>query len=420
MRDFASPGRSVAYGENGMAATSHPAATLTALDVLRAGGNAVDAAIAAVAVQGVVEPAMTGIGGDCFVLLAPAAGGVVALERLRPGADWRRAPQRLRELGVRELDRSVHAVTVPGAVDAWARLLDAYGSKSLDELLRPAIGYAEEGFVVTPRVASDWRDGMETLGRSPAGRAFYLPDDRPPAAGDRLRLPALARTLRRIAERGPDAFYSGELAERMVGFLKEQGGLHTTEDFATAAGEFVEPIRTSYRGIDIYECPPNGQGVVALLMLNILEGFELAGLDPNGARRLHLQAEATRLAFRDRDACLADPAKAEVPIGRLLDKGYAGDAPAADRPRAGARDAAAAPPRRAPGHRLPDRGRPRAQRRLLHQLGVRHLRQRSGLSRDRRAVPQSRQVFLARSGASERDRARQATDAHDHPGARPA
>ena len=322
MRDFASPGRSVAYGENGMAATSHPAATLTALDVLRAGGNAVDAAIAAVAVLGVVEPAMTGIGGDCFVLLAPAEGGVVALNgsgRAPIGA----SAAVLRELGVRELDRSVHAVTVPGAVDAWARLLDAYGSRSLDELLRPAIGYAEEGFVVTPRVASDWRDGMETLGRSPAGRAFYLPGDRPPAAGDRHRLPALARTLRRIAERGPDAFYSGELAERMVGFLKERGGLHTTEDFATAAGEFVEPIRTSYRGIDICECPPNGQGVVALLMLNILEGFELGGLDPNGARRLHLQAEATRLAFRDRDACLADPAKAEVPTGRLLDKGYA-------------------------------------------------------------------------------------------------
>ena len=324
MRDFALPGRSVAYGENGMAAASHPLATLAALDVLRAGGNAVDAAVAAVAVQCVVEPAMTGIGGDCFVLLAPAAGGVVALN----GSG--RAPQaatveRLQTAGVSELEGSVHAVTVPGAVDAWARLLEAHGSKGLDELLQPAIGHAEQGFLVTPRVAWDWARNGQRLLRSAAGRVFYLPDDHAPVAGQKLRLPALANTLRRIAAEGPDAFYRGELAERMVVFLKGEGGLHGLDDFASAAGEFVAPISTPYRDLEIYECPPNGQGVIALLMLNILKGFELAGLDPDGPERLHLQAEATRLAYRDRDAWLADPRQAEVPVGRLLDEGYAGE-----------------------------------------------------------------------------------------------
>ena len=322
MRDFAVPGRSVAYGENGMAATSHPAATLAALDVLRAGGNAVDAAVAAVAVQGVVEPAMTGIGGDCFVLLAPAGGGVVALNG-SGRAPAQTSAARLQEHGVSDLDAGAHSVTVPGAVDAWARLLAAHGTKGLDELLQPAIGYAEDGFVVTPRVAYDWADAGQRLLRSAAGRVFYLPDDRAPVAGQRLRLPALANTLKRIAARGPEAFYQGELAARMVAFLNQAGGWHDEDDFAAAAGEFVAPISTAYRGLQVYQCPPNGQGVIALLLLNILAGYELAGLDPNGAVRLHLQAEASRLAYRDRDACLADPAAVEVPLERLLDPSYA-------------------------------------------------------------------------------------------------
>ena len=322
MRDFELPGRSVAYAENGMAATSHPMATLVALDVLRAGGNAVDAAVAAVAVQCVVEPAMTGIGGDCFVLLAPAEGGVVALN----GSG--RAPaaataERLRELGVDELEGTVHSVTVPGAVDAWARLVERHGTRDLVELLQPAIRCAEEGFVVTPRVAWDWARDGERLLQSSGGRVIYLPDDRAPVAGQKMRLPALARTLKTIAAHGPDAFYRGELAERMVAYLSSEGGLHTRDDFAAASGEFVTPIRTTYRGLEVYECPPNGQGVIALLMLNILEGFDLGALEPDGVERLHLEAEATRLAYRDRNACLADPAAVDVPVGRLLDQGYA-------------------------------------------------------------------------------------------------
>jgi gamma-glutamyltranspeptidase/glutathione hydrolase len=163
----------------------------------------------------------------------------------------------------------------------------------------------------------------ERLARSEAGRAHYLPQDMAPVAGQKVRLPALAETLRAIARDGRDGFYSGANAEHMVAFLQSQGGLHTVEDFATAAGAFVTPIKSSYRGLEVYECPPNGQGVTTLLMLNILEGLELAGLEPDGALRLHLEAEATRLAMRDRDACVADGAHVDVPVERLLDKGYA-------------------------------------------------------------------------------------------------
>ncbi|MEM7023587.1 MAG: gamma-glutamyltransferase [Pseudomonadota bacterium] len=322
MRDFERPGRSTAYAEHGMAATSHPAATLVALDVLRAGGNAVDAAVAAVAVQCVVEPAMTGIGGDCFVLLGRPHGEVVALN----GSG--RAPaaaglDSLNERGVFDLEDSVHAITVPGAVDAWEQLLEAHGSKGLDELLQPAIRYAENGFPVAPKVAYDWADSYDRLTRSQAGRDYYLPGDKAPVAGQRVHLPALAKTLRAIAAHGRDAFYRGRIAEQMVAFLRSHGGLHEHEDFDRAGGAFVTPIASTYGELEVFECPPNGQGIIALLMMNILEGFDLGGLDPNGAERLHLEAEATRLAYRDRDAWLADPDHGEVPVERLLDKRYA-------------------------------------------------------------------------------------------------
>ena len=295
-----------------------------------------------------------------------------------------------------DLGASVHSVTVPGAVDAWARLLAAHGSKGLDELLQPAIACAEDGFVVTPRVAFDWHRDGERLLRSAAGRVGYLPDDRAPVVGQKVRLPALATTLRRIAADGPDAFYRGALAARMVAFLNAEGGVHSVDDFASAAGELVAPISTGYGGLEVWQCPPNGQGVITLLMLNILASFELGGLDPQGAERLHLQAEATRLAFRDRDACLADPARAEVPLARLLDRDYAAALRAADRSRArhaGAAAAARGPPCR---YGLPHRGRSRAQCGVVHQLAVRELRQRPGLPRDRGPVPQPRQVLLAR------------------------
>jgi gamma-glutamyltranspeptidase/glutathione hydrolase len=323
MRDFQLPGRSPAVGANAMAATSHPLATLTAIDVLRAGGTAADAAVAACAVQCVVEPAMTGIGGDCWVLYAPAGGGVDALN----GSGWAPAAvtlDKLRAQGLTEMpDGGAHSVTVPGALRSWQLLLDKHGSKGLDELLQPAIGYARDGYPVHPKVAFDWRRSAWRLERSPAGAAYYLPGGEPPVMGQTMRLGQLAATLETVARRGADAFYEGPLAAAMVATLKGFGGLQSEADFAEFQPEWVEPVSATYRGVRVYECPPNGQGVIALLMLQILEQLELAGLDPNGAERLHLEAEATRLAFRDRDVAIADPRQAPVPVDRLLSKDYA-------------------------------------------------------------------------------------------------
>ena len=323
LRDFQMPGRSVAYGASGMAATSHPLATLAAVDVLRGGGNAVDAAIAAVAVLCVVEPAMTGIGGDCFALYAPASGGVVALNgsgRTPAAATLERVAA---DCGMAIPAGSPHAVTVPGAVAGWELLLGRYGTKGLDELLRPAIRAAEEGTPVQPRIAFDWVRNTATLGRSPGAKAIYLPGDRPATVGRIMRYPALARTLKAIGEGGAKAFYEGPLAAAMVRTLQGLGGLHSEADFAAATAELVEPLKTGYRDVQVYQCPPNGQGLVTLLLLNILEGYELGTMAPLSAERIHLVAEAAKLAFRDRDAFLGDPAFKDVPVARLLDKAYA-------------------------------------------------------------------------------------------------
>ena len=324
MRDFQRPGRSMVHGTRGMAATSHPLATATAIELLRAGGNAVDAAVAACAVQGVVEPQSTGIGGDCFALYAP--GGRVppiAINGSGPApaglsVDW------FRERGIDAIGfESPHAVTVPGAVGTWARLLAEHGTKGLDEVLQPAIRYAEEGYVVHSRVAHDWAQNTEKLRACDNARAIYLPGGRAPAAGTLHRLPALAETLRRIARDGAAAFYTGAIADDIAALLQAHGSLMTADDLAAFAPQAVEPVSTDYRGYDIYECPPNGQGIIALLILNILEGFDLAGLDPVGPERLHLEAEATRLGYRDRAALIADPDAVEVPAAALLSEGYA-------------------------------------------------------------------------------------------------
>jgi gamma-glutamyltranspeptidase / glutathione hydrolase len=323
MRDFQLPGRSPAIAASAMAATSHPLATLTALDVLRSGGTAADAAVAACAVQCVVEPQMTGIGGDCWVLYAPAGGGVDALN----GSGWAPAAislDKLRLEGLTEMpDGGAHSVTVPGAIRSWQALLDKRGTKSLDELLRPAIRFARDGYHVHPKVAFDWNRAAWRLERSDAGRAIYLPNGKAPVMGDTMRLEKLAQTLETIASRGADAFYEGPLAAAMVASLKGFGGLHAEADFADFQPEWVEPISATYKGVRVFECPPNGQGVIALLMLQILENFDLAGLDPNGPERFHLEAETTRLAFRDRDAAIADPRQRDIPIDRLLSKDYA-------------------------------------------------------------------------------------------------
>ncbi len=323
MRDFHLPGRSPVLATHGMAATSMPAATLAAVDVLRAGGNALDAAIAAVAVLGVVEPHSTGIGGDCFCLYAPAGQRrVVALNGsgrapAAAGIDW------FEQQGITALTpTSPHSVTIPGAVAAWETLLAAHGSKGLEELLQPAIRFAEEGFAVTPRVAHDWAHVADKLRTT--GAASFLPGGAAPAVGERFVQPALAATLRAIARNGARAFYEGEIAADMVATLRARGGLHTEEDFAAGlrGAAFVEPIRTAWRGFEVWQCPPNGSGLMVLMMLGILGGWDPAPDGPLGAVRLHRHLEAARLVYRDRDAFLADPAQADVPVARLTDPAY--------------------------------------------------------------------------------------------------
>lgn len=319
MRDFEGPGRSLAVSREAMIATSHPAASLAGLGILQAGGNAVDAAVAACAVQGVVEPGSTGVGGDCFALIAPGGGdGVIAYDGSgrTPAAMTR---ERLLALGLTAIPRqSPHAVTIPGAVEAWARLVRDHGRLDLGEVLAPAVKLAREGFAVTPRVALDTANQAALLAADATASAVFLPGGRPPAVGDVLAQPALATTLEAIGRHGPSAFYEGEVAADMVGFLQAKGGLHTLADFAAAQGEYVAPIRARFEGHDIYECPPSGQGIIALLILNILSRFRAWGGDPQSPDRLHIEIEATRLAYAARDRFLADPALADVPEDYLL------------------------------------------------------------------------------------------------------
>ncbi|MEO1393112.1 MAG: gamma-glutamyltransferase [Cyanobacteria bacterium J06634_5] len=324
MRDFHLPGRSPAYGQKGMAATSHSLATLTAVDVLRGGGNAVDAAIAASAVLCVVEPQATGIGGDCFVLYAPAGQGkVVALNgsgKAPAGAhlSW------FLEQGMKQISlQSPHSVTVPGAVDAWCQLHHDYGRKDFADLLAPAIRLAEEGYTVHPRVAYDWAQLAKKLKATEPATRMLLINGEAPKAGARHRQPELGRTLQTIAAQGRAGFYTGPVAEDMVTYLQSLGGLHTLEDFAAPQAEYVTPISTQYRGYDVVECPPNGQGLTALMMLNILSGFDLTDYAPMSAQRLHLECEAARLAYWVRDRYVADPAQADIPLETLLSEDYA-------------------------------------------------------------------------------------------------
>jgi gamma-glutamyltranspeptidase / glutathione hydrolase len=318
MRNFEMPGRSLAFARNGMAATSHPGATLAALNILAAGGNAMDAAIAACAVQCVVEPGSTGVGGDCFVLYS--RGGtddIVAYD----GAGWAPADatvERMRQLGVETIARhSAHAVTVPGAVHAWTTLHRDHGRLPLRDIFAPAIRYAEEGYAVTPRVAADWSSEVELLSLDKSARAAMLIDGAAPKPGAVHRQPLLANTLRAIAEEGRDAFYRGPLASAMVAHLRTHGGLHSLDDFADYHGEYVTPIRASFRGYEVVECPPSGQGVVALMILKILEKFAADG-DPLDADRVHREIEAAKLAYSMRDAVLGDPRQHEVDVDWLL------------------------------------------------------------------------------------------------------
>ena len=322
MRDLHLPGRSVAYGCKGAAATSQQLSTMLAIEVLRSGGNAMDAALTASAAQCVIEPHNTGIGGDCFALYWRADQKKLYGYN---GAGWAPAglsDQSLLDQGISTLaPDSIHSVTVPGAVDAWWRLLADHGTRSFADILEPAIDLAENGFMVHERTAADWAEDGEKLQHDPGAREQLLLDGRAPLAGERMRFPVLAKTLRLLAKEGRDAFYQGDIARDLVGFLNAQGGTHTLADFAEFRSNYVDPISTRYRGVDLYQIPPSGQGLTALVLLNILNGFP-APPDPLGADRFHLQIEATQLAYSIRDAFVADPAFAHIPVEELLSDSF--------------------------------------------------------------------------------------------------
>ena len=305
MRDFQFPGRSPVLATGGMCATSHPLGAKAAIDVLERGGNAMDAAIAGAVLLGICEPQMTGIGGDCFVLWSE--GGSDEVHALNGSG---RAPAaldaaQLRDAGEKTVPlRSAHAVTIPAAMDAFCYLSDKVGKLGLDAILSPAIRYADEGVVVAPRVAFDWGNDAGTL--QGTARDKYLIDGKAPKAGDIFRAPGQAEVLRRVAKDGRDAFYTGEVAEDMLAALNAMGGKHTAEDFASVSCTPTTPISGTYKDLEVVEHPPNGQGATALLMLNILSQFDMAGMDPLGAQRIHIEAEATKLAYDARNRFLAD------------------------------------------------------------------------------------------------------------------
>jgi gamma-glutamyltranspeptidase/glutathione hydrolase len=311
-------------GVRGMVATSQPMATAVGLDMLRRGGNAMDATIAACATLGVTEPAATGIGGDCFLLYHEARSGKLHALNGSGRAPRNATLEALHRRGHETMpERGILTVTVPGAVHAWDLALRRFGTRGLEEVLEPAVDYAENGYAVTPVVAATWKQNEGLLRRDPASRAALLVQGKAPRAGERHRQPDLARSLRLIGEHGSAAFYQGEITERIVRFSKAHEGLLELDDFATHESEWVEPICGDYHGVRVFEIPPNGQGITALMTLGILENAQLEGLRHLSPEHIHTLTEAFRLALAERDRFVSDPAFGEIPVTELLSKEFA-------------------------------------------------------------------------------------------------
>ena len=302
-----------------MVASSQPLATLAGVRVLMDGGNAVDAAIATAAVLGVIEPMSIGIGGDAFCLLYSAKDESIKALDASGRSPYAASIEFCRKSGFKEMpQRGIHSVTVPGAVHGWATLVDAYGSRKLPDLLDSAIGYAEDGFPVAELTAESWRESEPKLKADEGAAINYLVNGRAPKAGAIFKNPRMAQTLRRIAREGADAFYKGEIAEKIVRCSEKKGGLFSRKDFADHRSDWVEPISANYRGYDVYEVPAATQGFVALEMLKILEEFDLKSMGAGTPDVLHLMIEAKKLAFLDRERHLADRDFMKLPLRELL------------------------------------------------------------------------------------------------------
>jgi gamma-glutamyltranspeptidase/glutathione hydrolase len=317
-------GRSVVRTNHAMVASSQPLASQTGLEILKGGGNAVDAAIAMAAVLNVTEPNMTGVGGDAFMMVYSAK--TKKIEALNASGRAPRAltAERVAGLGHKQMPLSgMETITVPGAFDGWVTLLEKHGTMKLPDLLAPAIALAENGFPVMEKTVADWIPEVEKLRRMPASASTYLVNGEAPKPGDIFVQKNLARTLRTLAKGGRDAYYRGEIGRAIVDYCQKNGGYLTMEDLAEHKSTWVEPISTTYRGHTLYEFPPNNQGLTALLLLNILEGVDLASMRNDPARYYHTLIEATKIAFADRNRYIADPAFAKVPVQELLSRDYA-------------------------------------------------------------------------------------------------
>jgi gamma-glutamyltranspeptidase/glutathione hydrolase len=316
--------RSPVYSRHGMVAAAQPLAVQAGVDILRRGGSAVDAAVAVNACLGVMEPTANGLGGDLFAIVwdpdAKKVVGINASGRAPLGLTLGRVPPL--EDGTIPL-YSPYAWTVPGCAGGWFSLHERFGRLPMKEILAPAIRYAEEGFPVSPVIASDWERGVQRFQDKPGFREVFMPFGRAPQPGEIFRNPALAGTLRLLAEGGRDAFYKGSIAGSLVRFSQTHGGFFTQEDFERHTSTWDEPISSSYRGFTVWELPPPGQGLAALQMLNILEGFDLKAMGRESADFWHVMTEAKKLAFADRARYYADPAFVKVPVMELLSKDYA-------------------------------------------------------------------------------------------------
>ena len=320
--NFAS--RSEIFAKNGMAATSHPLATQIALDILKQGGTAVDAAIAANAALGLMEPTGCGIGGDLFAIVWDAKSN--QLYGLNASG---RSPKSLKiEYFKEKKYQSIPSygplpVTVPGAVDGWFELHKKFGKLPMKTILDPSIKYAREGFPVTEVIAYYLNRSANILGQYPNFKETYMPEGKMPQKGEIFRNPFLANTYEKIAKGGRDAFYKGDIARTIASFIQKQGGFLSYEDMASHTSEWIDPVSANYRGYDVWQLPPNGQGIAALQMLNILEYYDIKAMGFGSAEYLHVLIEAKKLAFEDRAKYYADPAFNDIPVDWLISKEYA-------------------------------------------------------------------------------------------------
>lgn len=317
-------GRSVTLAPHGMVAASHPLAAQIGLDVLKKGGNAVDAAIAVNAALGLMEPTSCGIGGDLYALVWDAKTKKLYGLNASGRSPYKATREYFAERKLKSIPlKGPLSMSVPGCVDGWDELLKKFGTMTFTDLLGPSIAYAENGFPVTEVIAAGWVGSEGELAKNPEAAATYLIDGKAPRAGEIFKNPRLAKTYREIARNGRDAYYKGRIAEEFVAYTEKRGGLFTLKDFADHTSTWVEPASTMYRGHKVWQIPPPGQGIAVLQMLNILEGYDLKKLGPTSPDYWHLFLEAKKLAFADRAKFYADPEFGKIPVAELISKPYA-------------------------------------------------------------------------------------------------